>query len=89
MSSIWAVAALAIGLVLVVGGAESFFKGLLAAAERFHVSPFIVAVVVSGFELENLAAGIAANAKGLRSRPPALSWGERPSSRLPSQGRGR
>ena len=53
------------GLVLVVAGAELFFAGLLAAAARFGISPFVLTVVVSGFELENLAAGIAANAKGL------------------------
>jgi cation:H+ antiporter len=58
-------ALLAGGLVLVVGGAELFFDGLVAAAARFRLSPFVLTVVVSGFELENLAAGIAANAKGL------------------------
>src|SRR5207237_8786719 len=56
---------LAAGLALVVGGAELFFDGLLAAASRLRVSAFVLTVVVSGFELENLAAGIAANAKGL------------------------
>jgi len=56
---------LAGGVVLVVGGAELFFDGLLGAAARFRVSAFVLTVVVSGFELENLAAGIAANAKGL------------------------
>jgi cation:H+ antiporter len=53
------------GIVLVVAGAEVFFDGLLAAAARFGISAFILTVLVSGFELENLAAGIAANAKGL------------------------
>ena len=52
------------GLVLVVGGAGFFFDGLLASAARLRVSPFVLTVVVSGFELENLAAGIAANVKG-------------------------
>ena len=56
---------LAAGLALVVGGAEVFFDGLLATASRFRVSPFVLTVVVSGFEVENLAAGIAANANGL------------------------
>jgi cation:H+ antiporter len=53
------------GIVLVVAGAELFFEGLLAAAARFGVSAFALTVLVSGFELENLAAGVAANAKGL------------------------
>ena len=48
-----------------VAGAELFFEGLLAAAARFGISAFVLTVLVSGFELENLAAGIAANAKGL------------------------
>lgn len=65
MSSAVALALLVGGVVLVVAGAELFFEGLLAAAARFGVSAFILTVLVSGFELENLAAGIAANAKGL------------------------
>ena len=65
MSSALGFAMLAAGLVLVVGGAELFFDGLLASATRLRVSAFVLTVVVSGFELENLAAGIAANAKGL------------------------
>lgn len=56
---------LVVGLALVVGGAETLFKGLLAAAGRFGISAFVLTVVLSGFELENLAAGIAANVKGL------------------------
>jgi cation:H+ antiporter len=51
--------------VLVVGGAELFFDGILSAAHRLGVSAFVVTVLVAGLELENLAAGIAANAKGL------------------------
>jgi cation:H+ antiporter len=56
---------LVVGLALVVGGAELFFDGLLATAARLRLSPFVLTVVVSGFELENLVAGIAANAKAL------------------------
>jgi cation:H+ antiporter len=55
---------LVVGLALVVGGAELFFDGLLASASRWRLSPFVLTVVVSGFELENLAAGIATNLKG-------------------------
>jgi cation:H+ antiporter len=65
MSSLGALLLFAGGLVLVVAGAELFFDGILAAAERLHVSPFVITVVVSGFELENLVAGIAADLKGL------------------------
>lgn len=65
MSSAAALLLLALGLGLVVAGAEIFLDGLLASASRLGVSAFAVTVVLSGFELENLAAGIAANAKGL------------------------
>jgi cation:H+ antiporter len=65
VSSAVSLALLIGGVVLVVAGAEIFFEGLLAAAARFGVSAFALTVLVSGFELENLAAGIAANAKGL------------------------
>lgn len=47
------------GLVLVVAGAETFFHGVLETARRQRVSPFVLTVLLSGFELENLAAGIA------------------------------
>jgi cation:H+ antiporter len=52
-------------VALVVVGAELFFDAVLAAAGRLRVSAFALTAVVSGLELENLAAGIAANAKGL------------------------
>src|SRR5437764_7057282 len=65
MHSLVAVALLAAGVVVVVAGAELFFDGLLATASRMRVSPLVLTVVISGLELENLAAGIAANAKGL------------------------
>jgi cation:H+ antiporter len=63
-----ALAALALlvgGVVLVVVGAELFFDGILGAAARLGVSAFALTVLVSGFELENLAAGIAAAVAGL------------------------
>jgi cation:H+ antiporter len=63
-----AAAALALllgGVVLVVAGADAFFRGLVTLAARLRLPAFVVTVLLSGFELENLAAGIAANAKGL------------------------
>jgi hypothetical protein len=55
------------GIVLVVAGAELFFEGLLTTAARLGVSAFALTALVSGFELENIAAGIAANVKGLEN----------------------
>jgi cation:H+ antiporter len=67
VSSAVALALLVGGVVLVVAGAELFFEGLLAAAARLGVSAFALTALVSGFELENIAAGIAANVKGLEN----------------------
>jgi cation:H+ antiporter len=53
------------GIALVIVGADAFFRGLVAVAARLSLPAFVVTVVLSGFELENLAAGIAANAKDL------------------------
>src|SRR5919198_4154021 len=65
MSSLVALLLLATGIGLVIAGAEAFLDGLLASAGRLGVSAFAITVAISGFELENLAAGIAANATGL------------------------
>lgn len=67
MSSVAPLALLVGGVVLVVAGAELFFEGLLAAAARLGVSAFALTALVSGFELENIAAGIAANVKGFEN----------------------
>jgi cation:H+ antiporter len=56
---------LAAGLVLVVAGAELFFEAVLGLASRLRVSAFALTALLSGFELENLAAGIAANLHGI------------------------
>jgi cation:H+ antiporter len=65
VSSLAALALLVAGVALVVAGADVFFRGLLALAARLGLPAFVITVVLSGFELENLAAGIAANTKGL------------------------
>ncbi len=65
VSSLVALLLLAAGLGLVIAGAEAFLDGLLASASRLGVSAFAITLAISGFELENLAAGIAANAAGL------------------------
>jgi cation:H+ antiporter len=57
--------ALVAGVALVVGAADVFVDGLLGMGRRLGVAPFVLTVALSGFETENLAAGIATNAKGL------------------------
>ncbi|MDQ3859532.1 MAG: hypothetical protein M3327_14000 [Actinomycetota bacterium] len=65
MSSITAFALLVVGVALVIVGAEAFFDGLLALAARLALPAFVVTAVISGFELENLVAGIAVNVEDL------------------------
>jgi cation:H+ antiporter len=57
--------ALVVGIVLVVGAADVLVDGLLGVGRRLGVAPFVLTVALSGFETENLAAGVATNAKGL------------------------
>jgi cation:H+ antiporter len=65
VSELAALGLLVAGILVVVAGAELFFDGLLALAGRLRVSAFVLTALVSGLEIENLAAGIAADLKGL------------------------
>jgi Ca2+/Na+ antiporter len=65
MSTAVALIAVIAGVVLVVSAADVFVDGLLGVGGRLGVAPFVLTVARSGFETENLAAGIATNAKGL------------------------
>jgi cation:H+ antiporter len=56
---------LVVGVGVVVFAADLFVDGLLGVALALGVAPFVLSVALSGFETENLATGIAANAKGL------------------------
>ncbi len=53
------------GVGVVVFAADLFVDGLLGVALALGIAPFVLSVALSGFETENLATGIAANAKGL------------------------
>jgi cation:H+ antiporter len=65
MSTAAGLVALVVGVLLVVGAADLFVDGLLGVGRRLGLAPFVLSIVLSGFETENLAAGIATNAKGL------------------------
>ena len=65
MSTVLGLAALVGGIALVVWAADVFVDGLLGVGRALGIAPFVLTVALSGFETENLAAGIAANAKGL------------------------
>jgi cation:H+ antiporter len=56
---------LVVGVGVVVFAADLFVDGLLGVALALGIAPFVLSVALSGFETENLATGIAANAKGL------------------------
>jgi cation:H+ antiporter len=53
------------GVVVVVWAADVLVDGLLGTGRKLGIAPFVLAVALSGLETENLAAGIASNAKGL------------------------
>ena len=65
MSGVAGVILLIVGVGVVVFAADVFVDGLLGVARALGIAPFILSVALSGFETENLAVGIAANAKGL------------------------
>lgn len=65
MSSAMALLALVTGVVLVVSAADLLVDGLLGVGRKLGIAPFVLTVALAGFETENLAAGIATNAKGL------------------------
>jgi cation:H+ antiporter len=57
--------ALAGGIAVVIWAADLFVDGLLGLGPVLGIAPFVLTIGLSGFETENLAAGIATNAKGL------------------------
>src|ERR671921_1240488 len=63
-SGLISVVLLAAGIATIVLGAEAFFDGLLGAARRIGVSTFFLTLLISGLEVENIAAGLAANIAG-------------------------
>jgi cation:H+ antiporter len=65
MSGIVGLAALVGGILLVVWAADMLVDGLLGVGRALRIAPFVLTVALSGFETENLVAGVAANAKGL------------------------
>jgi cation:H+ antiporter len=59
------VVVLVVGTGLVVAAADAFVDGLLGVARSLKLAPFVLSVLVSGFETENLVAGIVADLRGL------------------------
>jgi cation:H+ antiporter len=63
-SGLGSVALLAAGIAVIILGAEAFFAGLFGAARRIGVSTFFLTLLISGLEVENIAAGLAAHVAG-------------------------
>jgi cation:H+ antiporter len=59
-SSVWPFLLFAVGVVVVIWATERLLKGLIGLARLLRVSTFAVAAVLSGFEAENVAVGLAA-----------------------------
>jgi cation:H+ antiporter len=58
-SSLWPFALFAVGVVIVIWATERLLEGLVGLAGLLRVSTFAIAVL-SGFEAENVAVGLAA-----------------------------
>lgn len=67
MSAAVGLIALGAGVAVVVWAADVLVDGLLGVGRALGIAPFVLTVALSGLETENLAAGVAANAKGLPS----------------------
>jgi cation:H+ antiporter len=65
MSTAAGLIALIGGVAVVVWAADMLVDGLLGTGRALGLAPFVLTVALSGLETENLAAGIATNAKGL------------------------
>jgi cation:H+ antiporter len=72
VSTALALGALAVGVALVVAGAELFAEHLSDAAARLGVSTFALAVLLAGAEPEELATTLAAAAR----KVPAVAFGD-------------
>jgi len=59
-SSAWPFALFAVGVVVVIWATERLLEGLVGLARLLRVSAFAIAAILSGFEAENVAVGLAA-----------------------------
>ncbi len=69
MSAIIAVALFLVGVILALGATELLLEGLVGLATGLRISAFAISAVLSGFEAENIAVGLAAGGNGSGSTP--------------------
>src|SRR5215204_1177639 len=59
-STLWPFVLFAVGVVVVIWATERLLEGLIGLAGLLRISTFAIAAVLSGFEAENVAVGLAA-----------------------------
>lgn len=64
MNVLWAVLLFVVGVALAVWATERLLEGMVGLAVRLGVSTFAMGAVLSGFEAENVAVGLAAARNG-------------------------
>jgi len=64
MATLWPFVLFLVGVVVVVWATERLLEGLVGLAGLLRVSTFTIAAVLSGFEAENVAVGLAAARRG-------------------------
>ncbi len=64
MSALVGIALFVIGVLLAVWATERLLEGLVGLSVALRLSAFAVGAVLSGFEVENVAVGLAAGARG-------------------------
>ena len=64
MSVVFSLALFGVGVALVIWATERLLEGLIGLAWLLRISAFAVAAILSGFEAENVAVGLAAARRG-------------------------
>jgi cation:H+ antiporter len=59
-STLWPFVLFAVGVVVVIWATERLLEGLVGLARLLRISTFAIAAILSGFEAENVAVGLAA-----------------------------
>src|SRR5450759_4163603 len=67
VSAFFGIALFVIGVLLAVWATERLLEGLVGLSVALRLSAFAVGAVLSGFEVENVAVGLAAGARGTAS----------------------
>jgi cation:H+ antiporter len=63
-SSLWPFVLFVVGVVVVIWATDRLLEGLVGLAGLLRVSTFAIAAILSGFEAENVAVGLAAARRG-------------------------